>query len=425
MSCLALALILSPLAASPPETPKVILAGRFFDGRTAKVREEVTLRITDGKVDKIERGFQEKPGPGVVDLRKYTVLPGLIDAHTHITGQHSPRRYSEGFFMSASDMALRATVYARRTLLAGFTTIRDLGDRDNISVSLREAIAKGWIVGPRIFTAGKALATTGGHADPSNGLAPDYAFFATPEQGVLNGPADARRAVRARYQDRADLIKITATGGVLSLAKSGQNPQFTDEELEAVVKTAKDYGFRVAVHAHGAEGMKRALRAGVASIEHATYMDDEAIELFRKTGTFYVPTLLAADYVVEKAKVDGYFPEVVRPKAARIGALIMRTFAKAYKRGVPIAFGTDSGVSPHGGNARELVLMVDGGMTPMEAILTSTKNAADLIGEPGLGHLAPGHPADLIAVDGDPMKDVKALLDVDFVMKDGAVYRRP
>lgn len=419
------ALLLVLTLAAPPAPPDAtILAGKLFDGRDAKIRTKVTLRISGGKIAQVQKGFTADPKkPGVIDLRKAFVLPGLIDAHTHITGEQSPKRYSERFFMSPADTALRSTVYARRTLQAGFTTIRDLGDSHDVSISLRDGIAQGWVEGPRIFTASKAIGTTGGHADPSNGLSPAFSYAPTPLEGVINGPDEARAAVRGRYQRRADLIKITATGGVLSLARSGQNPQFTNAELDAIMSAAQDYGFKVAVHAHGAEGMKRALRAGAASIEHATYMDEEAIALFKETGAYYVPTLLAADFVAEKAKIDGYFPEVVRPKAVTIGAEITKTFRRAYAAGVKIAFGTDSGVSPHGGNAREFVLMVEGGMKPIDALLSSTRHAAELIGDDSLGHVAAGKPADLIAVDGDPTRDIRTLLEVAFVMKEGVVYR--
>ena len=418
-----LSVLLAVAFSSVPESDHFIWAGRFLDGQTERVRTEVTIRVRGDKIIAIDNGYVKEASSSVVDLRKMTVLPGLIDAHTHITSQSSPKSYSERFFMEPTDFALRSTLYAKRTLLAGFTTIRDLGDRYNASISLRDAINKGWVKGPRIFTSAKALASTGGHADPSNGIASPFSFDPTPTDGVLNGVADARKAVRQRYKDGADLIKITATGGVLSLAASGQNPQFFNDELEAIVNTARDYGLKVAVHAHGTEGVKRALRAGVHSIEHGTYMDKEAMKLFKKKGTYYVPTILAGRFVAEKAKVKGYFPEVVRPKAARIGALIAETFAKAYRAGVPIAFGTDSGVSAHGENAKEFIYMVEAGMKPIEAILSSTLHAAKLIGEDRIGAIKPGAYADIIAVKDDPRTDIRTLLDVRFVMKGGVIYK--
>ena len=289
---------------------------------------------------------------------------------------------------------------------------------------LRNAINKGVIPGPRIFTATKSLATTGGHADPSNGMRADLQGDPGPKEGVVNSAEDARKAVRQRYKDGADLIKLTATGGVLSLAKNSQNPQFTEEVLRAVIETANDYGFHVAAHAHGAEGMKRAIRAGVKTIEHGTYMDDETMQLMIEHGTYHVPTIMAGKWVEEKAQVDGYFPEVVRPKAAAVGPVIAGTFAKAYEAGVKIAFGTDSGVSPHGRNAEEFVYMVEGGMPPMEAIQSATAVTAELLGiQDEVGTLEPGKLADVIATRGDPLEDISVLQQVTFVMKEGVIHK--
>lgn len=326
-------------------------------------------------------------------------MPGLMDMHTHLMGQHSKDSYTEKFFMEESDYALRSTIFARATLMAGFTTVRDLGDNGINSVSLRKAITEGWIIGPRIYTAGKSIATTGGHADPTNGLKGDYRRDAGPLEGVINGADDARKAVRQRYKDGADLIKLTATGGILSLAASGQNPQFTDEELKAIVETAKDYNMVVTVHAHGAEGMKRAVLAGVNSVEHGTYMTEEIMELMKERGTYWIPTNMAGEWVAKKAEEPGYFPEIVRPKAAAIGPAIRQTFSKAFKAGVKIAFGTDSGVSPHGENAHEFELMVEGGMPPMKAIQSATLEGARLLRvEEKLGTLEATKLADVIAV---------------------------
>jgi imidazolonepropionase-like amidohydrolase len=317
-------------------------------------------------------------------------------------------------------------MHAGATLMAGFTTVRDLGDNGVNSVALRKAINEGWIPGPRIFTSGKALATTGGHADPTNALRGDYRRDPSPIEGVINGPDDARKAVRQRYKDGADLIKLTATGGVLSLAVNGQNPQFTEEELKAVVETAHDYGMIVAVHAHGTEGMRRAVAAGVDSIEHGTFMTDEVIRLMKVRGTYWVPTNMAGEWVAEKAKEKGFFPELVRPKAATIGPMMKETFARGYKAGVKIAFGTDSGVSAHGDNAREFELMVEGGMPPMEAIQSATLTAAKLLKiDDRLGTVEAGKTADLVAVAGDPLKDISLMRDVKFVMKEGKVYKGP
>ncbi len=404
----------------------LVHAGRVIDGISEHAVDEATLVIEDDRILAVETGYRD-PGPDdvLIDLRAMTVLPGLMDMHTHIYHQRHADTYIEQFQLEPGEYAYRSVQYAEKTLMAGFTTVRDLGDRYNLTVALRDAIDAGYIKGPRIFTAAKSIATTGGHADPTNGWVSRLAGNPGPKEGVANGVAQARQAVRQRYKDGADLIKITATGGVLSLAKSGQNPQFTEEEIRAIVETADDYDFHVAAHAHGAEGMKRAIRAGVRSIEHGTYMDDEVIALMKKRGTYYVPTISAGKWVAEKASVDGFFPDVVRPKAAAIGAAISDTFARAYREGVIIAFGTDSGVSPHGENAREFIFMVEGGMPPMAAIKSATSVAAELLGiESELGSLAPGKIADLIAVDGDPLTDIGVLQNVGFVMKAGVVYKQ-
>jgi imidazolonepropionase-like amidohydrolase len=425
------------LRASPPATPTdgialpgtswIIHAGALIDVQSGAVRRQVSITVRDGKIASVTDGFaRPRAGETVIDLRQYTVLPGLMDMHTHLTSEHSKQSYTEQFFMDPADYALRSTLYARRTLMAGFTTVRNLGDNDNVSVALREAIAKGWVAGPRIFTAAKSIATTGGHADPTNGLNHELTGNPGPADGVINGPAEARQAVRQRYKDGADLIKITATGGVLSLASSGQNPQFVAEELEAIVAAARDYGFTVAVHAHGTEGMKRAIEAGVDSIEHGTFMTDEVMQLMKQRGTYYVPTISAGKWVGAKAAEEGYFPDVVRPKAAAVGPQIAETFARAHRAGVKIAFGTDSGVSPHGENAREFVYMVEGGMSPLAAIQAATVEAAKLLRvQDRLGAIEPGKLADVVAVRGDPLKDIEVMLDVAFVMKDGRVYKLP
>lgn len=405
----------------------IIHAGRLIDGHSDQPRAEVSVVVEDNKITKVVAGYIE-PGTDdtVISLKDKTVLPGLMDMHTHLMSQFSKDTYSEKFFFDEADYALRSTMFARITLLAGFTTVRDLGDNGVNSVSLKKAIEKKWIIGPRIYTAGKSLATTGGHADPTNGQKGKFRDEAGPTDGVVNGVDDCRQAVRQRYKDGADLIKLTATGGVLSLAASGQNPQFTDEELAAVVATAQDYGMAVAVHAHGAEGMKRAVLAGVDSIEHGTFMTDEIIALMKERGTYWVPTLLAGEFVGEKAKEPGFFPEIVRPKAAAIGPVIRDTFKKAHAAGVTIAFGTDTGVSPHGENAREFELMVQGGMPPMKAIQSATLVASKLLRvDDRLGTIEPNKLADIIAVEGNPLEDMRTMLDVVFVMKDGEIFKRP
>ncbi|MDH5631101.1 MAG: amidohydrolase family protein [Gammaproteobacteria bacterium] len=404
----------------------LIYAGKLVDVDALKVRSNYSIEISGNRIVKVSSGFiKPKQGQKVVDLKDKTVMPGLMDMHVHLSGESNSQSYSERFKFNPADAALRSTVYAKKTLEAGFTTVRDLGEHyKGVPVALRNAIDKGYIVGPRVYAAGKSIATTGGHADPTNGVNHQLMGDPGPEAGVINGPYEAMKAVRQRYKEGADVIKLTVTGGVLSVAKKGDNPQFTDEELKAVVQTAKDYDFVVAVHAHGTEGMKRAVLAGVDSVEHGTYMNDEVMSLMKKKGTYYVPTVTAGKWVAEKAAIPGYYPAVVQPKAAKIGPLIQSTFGKAYSKGVPIAFGTDAGVFPHGLNGREFRYMVEAGMPVLEAIQSATLNAAKLLRiEDDLGSIKKGKLADIIAVDGDPLKDIKVMeTGVSFVMKDGKIY---
>ena len=402
--------------------PTVIHAGALIDARAGQVLSRQTVVVADGVIQAVEAGY--RAAPDAIDLTGATVMPGWIDMHVHIASEQSPERQLERFTLEAADYAYRSVAYAERTLLAGFTTVRDLGTVRGVAQSLRRAVNEGWVKGPRIYTAGKSLATTGGHADPSNGARSELRGDPGPVEGVIDGARDAYEAVRARYQEGADLIKITATGGVLSQAKSGDNPQFTVEEVAAVVAAARDYGFAVAAHAHGAEGMKRAVLGGVDSIEHGTLMTDEVMRLMKRQGTWYVPTIFAGRFVAEKAEVPGYFSDLVRPKAAAIGPQIQGTFARAYAAGVKIAFGTDCGVSPHGENWREFGYMIEAGMPPMEAVQSATVSAAELLGEAErLGAIEPGKLADIIAIPGDPLTDPALFGRVSFVMKEGVVYR--
>ena len=419
-------LIVGALLSPQLEAATLVHAGSLIDTASGQVKKDVTIVIDADRITAVRSGFSPaEEGDSVIDLRNATVMPGLMDMHVHLTGEMNPKNYLERVQLNTASFAVRSVEYARRTLMAGFTTVRNPGDDGTITVALRNEIAKGMVPGPRIFTAGKSLATTGGHADPTNGLRADLTADAGPRDGVVNGPAAAAEAVRYRYKEGADFIKITATGGVLSVAKSGQNPQFSEAELRAIVETANDYGFHVAAHAHGAEGMKRAIRAGVKSIEHGTLMDQEVMDLMKANGTYYVPTILAGDFVAEKAKIDGYFPDLVRPKAAEIGPKIQETFGRAYRAGVKIAFGTDSGVSPHGENAKEFEYMVEAGMPAMEAIRSATMATAELLGiEDRLGRLEQGKVADVVAVRGDPIADISAMHDVRFVMKEGRIYRQ-
>lgn len=404
----------------------LIYAGKLITADSDKVKSNQTVVVENDKIIAIESGYKKATAADqVIDLRNHTVMPGLIDMHTHFYSQFSATAYADAFTMNEADSALRAATYAEKTLMAGFTTVRELGDKHQISVALKKAIAKGYVKGPRIFAAGKSIATTGGHADPTNGVA--YALMQDPgpKEGVINGADEARKAVRQRYKEGSDLIKITATGGVLSVAKSGTNAQFTDEELAAIVSTAKDYGMKVAVHAHGKEGMERAIKAGVDSIEHGTYMDKETMALMLKHGTYFVPTIIAGKWVEEKSSIDGFFPELVRTKAATIGGLMQNTFANAYKAGVKIAFGTDAGVFEHGNNWQEFVYMTEAGMPALAAIQSATIEGARLLGiEDQLGSITVGKIADIIAVPGDPLQDIKQMAKVNFVMKAGEVFRQ-
>jgi imidazolonepropionase-like amidohydrolase len=415
------------LSASTASTARTLVhAGHLIDGISDKVRDNVTIVIDDGRITDVHDGFTATTGDDeLIDLSTQTVLPGLMDMHVHLTGILTRTSYLDEFVLNPTDNVLAAAYWARITLLAGFTTVRNLGDDGLSTVSLRNSIRQGQSVGPRIYTAGKSLATTGGHADPTSGWCEALQGDPGPRDGVINSADDARKAVRQRYKDGADMIKITATGGVLSMAANGQNAQFTDAELEAVVATANDYGFPVAAHAHGAEGMLRAVRAGVASIEHGSYMTEDVRTLMKKKGTYYVPTLLAGVTVTEMAEMDDFLPPIVRPKAREIGPVLEGTFQKAYQAGVPIAFGTDSGVSKHGENAREFELMVQYGMPPMKAIQSATIHGARLVrNQQNLGSVEKGKLADLIAVDGDPLQNISLLRDVRFVMKEGVVYKR-
>ena len=404
----------------------IIHAGKLIDVKSNSVRDKVSVLIAGDRIEAVRSGWvSAESGQRLIDLRDQTVMPGFIDMHVHLDGElDPPKSYSEGFYLNSADMALRASAHARSTLRAGFTTVRDLGTSDVDAIkALKTAINSGLLEGPRIFMAGKAIATTGGHADPTNGIRSDLRGDPGPKEGVINSAEDAFKAVRQRYKDGSDVIKLTVTGGVLSLAKSGDNPQFTDNELRAVVAAARDYNFRVAVHAHGAEGMKRAVAAGIDSVEHGTYMTEEIMSLMKAKGTWYVPTISAGKWVARLSEEGGKLPDVVRPKAAAVGPLIQDTFSRAYAAGVKIAFGTDAGVSPHGRNAEEFVFMVEAGMPVLEAIRSATLNASILLGqEDSLGSVEEGMLADIVAVVGDPTSDVSVLLSPSFVMKGGHVF---
>ena len=417
----------APAPSSDTSPAQALHCERLFDARSGKMLGEHTIVVRDGKIASVLPGRAKLPdGTGSIVLTGRTCMPGWTDLHVHMGQQSNPQSYSEGFRLDPTDYAYRSVGYADKTLMAGFTSVRDLGG--GIGPHLRDAINQGLVKGPRIYAAGKSIATTGGHADPSNGLNSELEHLLGPPgptEGVINSIDDARQAVRQRYKDGSDVIKITATGGVLSYAKSADAPQFTVEEVRAIVDTANDYGYKVAAHAHGAEGMKRAVLGGVTSIEHGTEMTAEVMSLMKQKGTWYVPTIYAGRFVADKAKIDGYFPVIVRPKAIRIGAQIQQTAGRAYKNGVKIAFGTDMGVGPHGDNAREFIYMVEAGIPASYALQSATVHAATVLGVDDQGVIDAGKRADIIAMPGDPLADIENVMKVDFVMKDGVVYRKP
>jgi imidazolonepropionase-like amidohydrolase len=386
----------------------------------------VTLVVEGNKIARIEKGYTAAPKDvQVIDLKDKTVLPGLIDCHVHIESEQSRNSYNERYTLNDADIAFRSAVFAKRTLHAGFTTVRDLGGR-GVNIALRNAINAGLVEGPRIVTSGKALSITGGHGDPTTG-ARDHLFDPPPgaEDGVADGPDACRAAVRNQIKRGADCIKVCATGGVLSLARDGKLPHYAEDELVAIVKTARDLGVDVAAHAHGDEGMRRAVEAGVVSIEHGTFMSDSTMDAMVKHGTWYVPTATAGMAVSDSAQfAKGFFPEVVRVKALSIGPQIKETLRRAYKKGVKIAFGTDAGVCPHGKNNLEFVYMAEAGMKNDDILRAATMNAATLLRmQDKIGSLETGKLADIVAVEGNPLDDIKAMLKVTFVMKDGKVVR--
>jgi imidazolonepropionase-like amidohydrolase len=420
-------LLAASLLTGAAQAATLIHAGRVIDGVSNTVATNQTVVVEGGKITAIENGFRTPAaGDRVIDLKNGTLLPGLFDMHVHITGEYSRTAEVDGYKKNEGDVAIDGVVYAQRTLLAGFTTVRDLGDSYRASISLRNAINAGKVSGPRIVAAGKGIASTGGHGDPTNGWARKFPADPGPNEGVINGVEDARKAVRQRYKEGSDTIKVTATGGVLSVAKNGLNPQMTEEEIRAVVSTARDYGFKVAAHAHGAEGIKRAVRGGVDTIEHGTFLDDEGMKLMKERGTFYVPTISAGRWVFDQAQDPNFFPALVRPKALQVGPQIQGTFAKAYKAGVKILFGTDTGVSQHGRNAQEFRLMVEAGMPAMDAIKSATSAPAKFLElDDKVGSVAVGKLGELVGVPGNPLEDISAMERVVFVMKDDTVYKAP
>lgn len=403
----------------------LVQAGRLLDKPGQTPRGASTIVIRGGKIEAIRDGHVSEAGARVIDLRSQFVLPGLIDSHVHLD---SDKAGEEGLLESLTNgdayYAYEAGVNARKTLDAGFTTVRNLGEGNGVTLALRDAIAAGKIAGPRILDAGVGISTTSGHGDSTLGLNPDLAEHMH-EDNLCDGPEACRRAVRAQVRRGVDLIKIMTTGGVNSRIGAGLGKQMFDDEAQALIETAHLYNKKVAVHAHGADGINLALKYGADSIEHGTLLDEESIKLFLKSGAYYVPTLSTVNGYLERiAKDPNAYPPAVREKIEWRIKITGQALQKAYPRGVKIAFGTDAGVSKHGRNADEFELMVKHGMSPAAAIKAATLSAADLLGIASeAGSLEPGKRADLIAVPGDPLADVTVLKHVPFVMKGGKVEK--
>jgi len=424
--CLSALATSSLVSTSALSNTQVIHAGSLLSIPGKAPLKNHTLVITDGVITAVKKGFVKpkeiSKNATLIDLSSSFVLPGLMDMHVHLQGEFSPKNDSEKLRMSDADKLVKSAYFAKKTLMAGFTTVRDLGGSPEQSFALRDGIKKGYLDGPRIIAAGSNVAVTGGHGDV-DGMSPDLLDIHT-AQTICDGPYDCRRATRRAIKYGADVIKITSTGGVLSDTNTGTGQQMADDELTEVVNAAHALGRKVASHAHAATGINAALRAGVDSIEHGSYANEESIRLFKQTGAYLVPTLMAGDTVVDMAKNSNFMSPVIAAKAIRVGGDMIANFKRSVKAGVKIAYGTDSGVSRHGNNAREAVLMYQTGMKPNEIIKSATINAADLIGKSdSLGTLEIGKIADIIAVDNSPLKNIEALLDVDFVMKSGVIFK--
>ena len=414
----------APLLAQTPEPVTVILAGTILAEPGKPAISNGTVVVRGRTIESVQAGFVDVPGAKVVDLRSATVLPGLIDSHVHLRGldDRLQARLQESS-LDHEDNAYISLTNARKTLLAGFTTVRDLGGDPRQILSLRDAINSGAFVGPTIVSAGSGISVSGGHSDPRNGRNRDASLAVASPRNVCNGADDCRRAVREQIGFGVDVVKISVTGGVLSNVPGGLNQQMMDDEIQAVVATARTFDRKVAAHAHGVEGVNAGLRAGVSSIEHGTFTNEETFRLYKQTGAYYVPTLIAPAAALADGQ-RGALTAAQYEKAKLAAGNAEKSFARAIREGVKIAFGTDSGVSPHGRNAEEFSLMVRNGMSPVLAIRSATVDAAELLGVSArLGTISPGKEADIIAVAGDPTSDVRLLENVGFVMKRGKLIK--
>jgi imidazolonepropionase-like amidohydrolase len=401
---------------------KFIYAGTLIAIPGEEPLKEQTVVVKQGRIVRIAQGYERPPaGVTVIDLRNHFVLPGLIDSHVHMLSELGPGSKLRLVEEDEAMAALRGAQYSLRTLRAGFTTVRDLGQRSPAIFALRRAIDEGVVAGPRLVVAGSTLSPTGGHAQTYGYREEINHLFSS--TGRCDGAEDCRRAVRAQISRGADVIKLVATGGVLSDIKAGTDQQFTDDELKSIVETAHKLGRKVAAHAHGTDGLNAALKAGVDSIEHGSYLDATSIALFRRSGAWYVPTVIAGVTAANYARMGNFLSEAQKAKALKVGPQIQDALRRAHQGGVKIAFGTDSGVSPHGQNAREFSLMVGAGMTPTEALRAATVSAAELLGmQASIGTIEPGKFADIVAVAEDPTRNVKTLEAMQFVMRSGQVY---
>jgi imidazolonepropionase-like amidohydrolase len=414
--------LLTLLAGTASAEVTLIHAGKLLAVPGSAPASNMTIIVEDDRITGVQKGFVEAEDATVIDLRDKFVLPGLMDMHVHLQGELGPNNDRDALKMSDQLMQMRSIYFAMNTLKAGFTTVRDVGSSSQEMYAMRDAINNGWIDGPRIIAAG-GVGITGGHADIS-GVSPDLMeMFTSPN--VCDGPYDCRRATRNVIKYGADWIKITSTGGVMTERATGTGQQMEMDELREIVLAAERMGRKVASHAHNEDGIVAALEAGVASIEHGTYTGPRAIKLFKETGAYLVPTLLAGKTVATLALEADFMSPEVKEKAIRVGNDMAGSFEKAHKAGVNVAYGTDSGISPHGTNAQEAVLMVEAGMSEMDVIIAATINAADLIDmSDSIGTIETGKFADIIAVTDSPLESIEELLDVDFVMKGGKIFKQ-